>query len=267
MFLTTVTRNDLRKMSWLLLLFFVAVDSFSPPRGPSFFPSPRRLKLPSFAVTSKKARAEAAVALKLASNGLDASATMILESLNKTLIDVANDVEKSPLVELLLWTNECPDRPKLFRSFLAQGCDPQPMVHNDRLLEYYPELLKVALDYGALPDVVDNDGRTALEKVIVKAIDHSPLYLTSARILLDKGADPNKVARVVKGKKGDTLLALALRGRAVPTAELLLDYGADPTVVNSNTGESAIEVIHAYFINRKDITSIDTLVKKIYSLK
>ena len=83
---------------------------------------------------------------------------------------------------------------------------------------------------------------------------------------MDAGADPNQVAGVVDGLffnviQGDTLLGIAIRSRDIMMAELLLNYGASPIIVNMKTGLSAVELIRNY----DAIFHIEPLIKIIYS--
>lgn len=237
------------------------------------------------ASSSTGLRADLAVTLTV--NCYKASASLLLTSLNRTLGDVEREVGRSSLVELLdsyafKWDMENDEKCSLFQWCLDQGCDPQPLVHDDRLLiapQYHnqfcvPELLKLTLQYGANPNVLDVDQRTPLEKLIFSIVGSGNLKksndvrIDTARHLLLAGADPNKVAAIfdagsrLRGVQGDTLLAMAIRAGDVTMAKVLLEYGASPTIINVNTGQSALELLR----DQGNVPMIDTLVKILYPL-
>ena len=135
-----------------------------PPRAPVLSLSRQGATASPFG-GSNVAEAERSIAIRLASHGRTEAAALVLASLKRTLGselgDVENEVGQSPLVELL-GVGESQfrgDNAETFRWCLHQGCDPQPLVHDDRPL-WNPELLQLALEDGARPDVVDADQRT-----------------------------------------------------------------------------------------------------------
>lgn len=252
-------------MSWLVVALFGASTAFSPPPLRSFSPRVRPC-----AASSSRAKAEATLAVALAGKSYKTSAALLLESLNRTLGDVEKEVGRSPIVELLhspIW-----DKMDCFQWCLDQGCE--PVVDDMHLLTgQRPEFLKLMLDYGARPDMVDAEQRTPLEKLVFASVQHGATRkdVEAARHLLDAGADPNKVAAVVQGSKvagvqGDTLLALAIRGRDIPMASVLIEYGASPIVINKNTGESAIELLRDFGESSQDMILISTLIEIMYPL-
>ena len=83
---------------------------------------------------------------------------------------------------------------------------------------------------------VANDGSTPLSKAAMNGNDGV------ARALCEAGADPN----IQGGKKQWTALHYAARRSQLPSLEVLLEFGADPTLAGSR-GETAFKLVKDRF--------------------
>jgi hypothetical protein len=135
---------------------------------------------------------------------------------------------------------------------------PRPIVENAiygaAAIARHPELTRLLLEYGADP----NDGETAYhlpegyDNTVLKILlgsrrfNHASLACLLARkadwhdhagmhLVLEHGGDPN-----FQRESGNSPLQQALqRDNALSTIEMLLDYGADPTIKSNGDGKSA----------------------------
>ncbi|MEM9595425.1 MAG: ankyrin repeat domain-containing protein [Acidobacteriota bacterium] len=120
---------------------------------------------------------------------------------------------------------------------LERGADPNLQDHLGRvpmasaLEEGQGEIARMLLEAGTAPGWVLEDGRTLL----MLAVGERQHDLVES--LLALGADPN----VARGNRQATALMRAARLNEPQIATLLLEHGADPTVVNDR-GETAADL-------------------------
>ena len=139
--------------------------------------------------------------------------------------------------------------PDMVRLLLARGADPNavdtkgwsPLRAWCRLQQL--EVLKALLEYGACTNqhFADNRSRgsTALLKVVKRDKEHSDAKCMQAlALLLEYGADPN----LPHTDTGETPLMLAALQLRVDLVKLLLEHGADVTQVNSE-GRSVLDLL------------------------
>lgn len=93
--------------------------------------------------------------------------------------------------------------------------------------------IKLLLEYGADPDLQDDNGKNALIWLTDLSRANSGTGVVT-KILLDHGANPN-----VQSNKGNTALILASARGDSPTVSYLLRAGANPLLTNKE-GETAL---------------------------
>ncbi|MTV51072.1 hypothetical protein GJ688_19550 [Heliobacillus mobilis] len=113
-------------------------------------------------------------------------------------------------------------------SIMDHGLDPNFMLNNDcSILEFACKstnifhkhrVVKVLLDYGANPNIVDDRGMTLLMKYGKDT--------EIAKLLLNYGANPNYTCKLT----GDTALGINFKEHKL--VRLLLEYGAEPNIEN-----------------------------------
>ena len=135
-------------------------------------------------------------------------------------------------------------------ALLLAGADPN--IHSQRdgntplmeviyktypgILEEQKAIVKILLDNGALPNIQNDNGDTAL----IAAVDNDILYDANSgnhkivRLLLSSGANPN-----IKNNNGDFALAMSTINHK--STKLLIDYGADLNMQNNN-GNTALMI-------------------------
>jgi ankyrin repeat protein len=110
-----------------------------------------------------------------------------------------------------------------------------------------PSVSLALIRAGADVNVADREGRTALW---IATTDSTPEVMED---LLKRHADPN-VQPTTLGPSGDTPLHMAAMNGLQGEVELLLRYGADPSIRNAN-GETPAEVANPKFPKIKEILS------------
>ena len=139
-------------------------------------------------------------------------------------LTIACAYERSEVVKLLLTRGANPNL-----------VDPRRQVPLEAAEHNY-EILKELFEYGADPNMI-KDGISA---VLLDALDAGRLddYIALFTLLLQRGADPN----VADPDTGETPLMIAALAADVDLVELLLEYGADVTQVNS-AGQSVLDML------------------------
>lgn len=154
---------------------------------------------------------------------------------NPTEINEKNQNGLTPLM-LSAVNLDKDDNPKIVKLLVDRGADvnardidglttlmivPQHLVNLDTV--------KLLLEHNADINAIDTSGATALSY----ALYWSHIYnnLDTVKLLLDNGADANLDVNVKD--YGDTMLMLAARRDDFNLIKLLLNYGADPYILNN----------------------------------